>query len=76
MSRRRHVFAPSNGEGLRAMGRCLLIGGMCAMVVQGLVPYSPGQPLALTMSEVARSSSDVVLAALGLAVTVGSGTTH
>jgi Protein of unknown function (DUF2975) len=62
------VFAPSNGEGLRAMGRCLLIGGVCAMVVQGLVPYSPSQPLALTMSEVARSSSDVVLAALGLAL--------
>jgi hypothetical protein len=62
------LFAPSNGEGLRAMGRCLLIGGVCAMVVQGLVPYSPSQPLALTMSEVARSSSDVVLAALGLAL--------
>jgi Protein of unknown function (DUF2975) len=62
------VFAPSNGEGLRAMGRCLLIGGVCAMIVQGLVPYSSSQPLALTMSEVARSSSDVVLAALGLAL--------
>jgi hypothetical protein len=62
------MFAPSNGEGLRAMGRCLLIGGVCAMIVQGLVPYSSSQPLALTMSEVARSSSDVVLAALGLAL--------
>ena len=62
------LFAPSNGKGLRSMGRCLLIGGVCAMVVQGLVPYSPTQPLVLTMSEVARSSSDVVLAALGLAL--------
>jgi Protein of unknown function (DUF2975) len=62
------IFAPSNGDELRAMGRCLLIGGVWALIVQGLVPYSPSQPLALTMSEVARSSSDVVLAALGLAL--------
>lgn len=62
------IFAPSNGDGLRAMGRCLLIGGLWALIVQGLVPYSPSQPLALTMSEVAHSSSDVVLAALGLAL--------
>jgi hypothetical protein len=58
----------SNGEGLRAMGRCLLIGGLWAILAEGLVPYSANQPLALTMSEVARNSSDMVLAALGLAL--------
>ena len=61
-------FARHNAEGLRAMGRCLLIGGFWALAAQGLVPYSDSQPLALTMSEVARSSSDVVLAALGMAL--------
>lgn len=64
------IFVRTNGEGLRAMGRCLLIGGLWAILAEGLVPYSPDQPLALTMSEVARQSSDVVLAALGLAVTL------
>jgi hypothetical protein len=62
------IFVRTNGEGLRAMGRCLLIGGLWAILAEGLVPYSPDQPLALTMSEVARNSSDVVLAALGLAL--------
>jgi hypothetical protein len=64
------IFVRTNGEGLRAMGRCLLIGGLWAILAEGLVPYSPDQPLALTMSEVARQSSDVVLAALGLALTL------
>ena len=64
------IFVRTNGEGLRAVGRCLLIGGLWAICAEGLVPYSPDQPLALTMSEVARSSSDVVLAALGLALTL------
>jgi hypothetical protein len=64
------IFVKANGEGLRAMGRCLLIGGLWAILAEGLVPYSPDQPLALTMSEVARQSSDVVLAALGLALTL------
>jgi hypothetical protein len=64
------IFVRTNGEGLRAMGRCLLIGGLWAILAEGLVPYSPNQPLALTMSEVARQSSDVVLAALGLALTL------
>jgi hypothetical protein len=62
------IFVRTNGEGLRAVGRCLLLGGLWAICAEGLVPYSPDQPLALTMSEVARSSSDVVLAALGLAL--------
>jgi hypothetical protein len=64
------IFTRDNGEGLRAMGRCLLIGGLWAMAAEGLVPYSADQPLTVTMSEVARSSSDVVLAALGLALTL------
>jgi hypothetical protein len=64
------IFVRTNGAGLRAMGRCLLIGGLWAVVAEGLVPYSPDQPLALTMSEVARNSSDMVLAALGLALTL------
>ena len=64
------IFVRANGEGLRAMGRCLLVGGLWAILAEGLVPYSPDQPLALTMSEVARQSSDVVLAALGLALTL------
>ncbi len=64
------VFVRTNGEGLRAMGRCLLIGGLWAIVAEGLVPYSPDQPLALTMSAIARNSSDMVLAALGLALTL------
>jgi hypothetical protein len=62
------IFVRTNGEGLRAMGRCLLIGGLWAILAEGLVPYSADQPLALTMSEVARQSSDVVLAALGRAL--------
>jgi Protein of unknown function (DUF2975) len=62
------LFVAANGDGLRAVGRCLLIGGLWAIAAEGLVPYSPDQPLALNMSEVARSSSDVVLAALGLAL--------
>jgi hypothetical protein len=62
------IFVKTNGEGLRAVGRCLLMGGLWAILVQGLVPYSADQPLTLTMSEVARSSSDMVLAALGLAL--------
>ena len=64
------IFVRANGEGLRAMGRCLLIGGLWAILAEGLVPYSADQPLALTLSEVARQSSDVVLAALGLALTL------
>jgi hypothetical protein len=64
------VFVRTNGEGLRALGRCLLIGGLWAILAEGIVPYSPDQPLALTMSEVAGQSSDVVLAALGLALTL------
>jgi hypothetical protein len=64
------IFVRTNGEGLRAVGRCLLIGGLWAVCAEGLVPYSPDQPLAMTMSEVARSSSNVVLAALGLALTL------
>jgi hypothetical protein len=67
---RRVFMRITNGEGLRAMGRCLLIGGLWAILAEGLVPYSPDQPLALTMSEVAGQSSDVVLAALGLALTL------
>jgi hypothetical protein len=62
------IFVRTNGQGLLAMGRCLLIGGLWAMAAEGLMPYAADQPLALTMSEVARSSSDVVLAALGLAL--------
>jgi hypothetical protein len=62
------ILVRSNGQGLLAMGRCLLIGGLWAMIAEGLVPYSANQPLALTMSETARSSSDVILAALGLAL--------
>jgi hypothetical protein len=64
------IFVRTNGEGLRAMGRYLLTGGLWAIVAEGLVPYSADQPLALTMSEVARNSSDMVLAALGLALTL------
>jgi Protein of unknown function (DUF2975) len=64
------IFVKANGEGLRALGRCLLVGGLWAILAAGLVPYLPDQPLALTMSEVARQSSDVVLAALGLALTL------
>jgi hypothetical protein len=64
------LFSPDNGAGLRSMGRWLLIGALWAICDQGLVPYSADQSLALTMSEVARSSSDLVLAALGLALTL------
>jgi hypothetical protein len=62
------IFAPANGRGLLAMGRCLLIGGLWAMVAEGLVPYAADQPIAQTMREVARTASDPVLAALGLAL--------
>ena len=67
------LFARANGEGLRAMGWCLLVGALWAMAAEGLVPYSAQQPLAQTMREVGRSSSDPFLATLGLAlVMIGS----
>ena len=62
------VFARANGEGLLAMGRCLLIGGAWAMIAEGLVPYAADQPLALTLREVGRASTDPFLTALGLAL--------
>lgn len=65
---RGEYFARANAAGLLAMGQCLLIGGLWAMAVEGLVPYSPDQPLAQTMNEVGRASADPFLAALGLAL--------
>jgi len=62
------VFARANAEGLLAMGRCLLIGGVWAMIAEGLVPYAADQPLAQTMREVGRATSDPYLATLGLAL--------
>jgi hypothetical protein len=62
------VFARTNGDGLLAMGRCLLIGGVWAMAAEGLVPSAADQPLAQTMREVGRASSDPFLAVLGLAL--------
>ncbi|MEJ0007824.1 MAG: hypothetical protein WDM77_16025 [Steroidobacteraceae bacterium] len=62
------IFARANAEGLLAMGRCLLIGGVWAMIAEGLVPYAADQPLAQTMREVGRATEDPFMAVLGLAL--------